>query len=150
MADLKATDIAYVFLGNELGARSENPNCYIDNRVQYNEIAKEPSFNLGLRRIKEGMERHNVALMCAEKDPITCHRTILVCRALRDTAISIFHIREDGVLETNDQTELRLMNKLGIKPDMFRDEKICIEDAYNTQSERIAYVRTHRVTAVSE
>ena len=80
---LNARGISYVFLGKELGARSDNPACYINGKVQYNYLAEEPAFREGLRRVKKGMQSFQVALMCAEKDPLTCHRTILVCRELK-------------------------------------------------------------------
>lgn len=148
-ADLNDNGIAYVFLGNELGARSENSACYIDEKVQYHLLAQQPSFIDGLNRIREGMERYAVALMCAEKDAITCHRTILVCRALRDPAISISHIGEDGGLEPQEDAELRLMRVLHVKPDMFNSEEACIEEAYDLQAERIAYVRTPAPAAMN-
>lgn len=59
--------IAYVFLGKELGARSNNPACYKQGRVQYERLAQEPSFSEGLRRLIQGMGRYKIALMCAEK-----------------------------------------------------------------------------------
>ena len=88
--------------------------------------------------------------MCAEKDPLTCHRTILVCRALKNPSISIFHISGDGALESHTAAEKRLMQTLGIKPDMFQDEETCIEDAYKQQAARIAYVRKPQSTAVGQ
>jgi hypothetical protein len=50
--------------------------------------------------------------MCAEKEPAECHRMILVCRHLRGEDIEIKHILEDGNLEDNRDTELRLMKIL--------------------------------------
>ena len=146
---LKSNGIAYVFLGQELGARSENPACYVDGKVQYSALADEPSFIEGLKRIKQGMERYVVALLCSEKDPLTCHRTILVCRALRDPAISILHISAEGELESQSVLEQRLLRTLGIKPDMFQNEGACIERAYDQQATRIAYVRKPQSSVAS-
>lgn len=74
---LRKVDINYVFLGKELGARSENPKCYRNGKVQYGLLAREPSFQEGLARLRKGMESHRIAMMCAEKEPLDCHRTIL-------------------------------------------------------------------------
>lgn len=147
---LNARGISYVFLGKELGARSDNPACYINGKVQYNYLAEEPAFREGLRRVKKGMQSFQVALMCAEKDPLTCHRTILVCRELRAESIEIVHILADGSLETNPDAEKRLMNMLRIKPDMFHNERQCIEDAYDKQAEKIAYEEKTQVAAAGE
>jgi len=138
--ELKRYNIAYVFLGKELGARSENPNCYIDGRVQYNYLVDEPSFQQGIIRLKKGMKQYSIALMCAEKDPITCHRTILVCREMRSHAKQIKHILANGGIETNLEAEKRLLNTLGIVPDMFKNKNECIEEAYDKQGQKIAYV----------
>lgn len=146
--ELKRHNISYVFLGKELGARSENPNCYIDGRVQYNYLVDEPSFQQGIIRLKKGMKQYSIALMCAEKDPITCHRTILVCREMRSHAKQIKHILADGGIETNLEAENRLLNILRIVPDMFKNENECIEEAYDKQGQKIAYVEEEAHEAI--
>jgi uncharacterized protein (DUF488 family) len=139
MQRFRGSGIAYVFLGNELGARSDNSACYIDGKVKYNYLAEEPAFLEGLRRLRKGIESHRVALMCAERDPLTCHRTILVCRELRSPDLEIDHILADGAVETNVAAEKRLMSMLNLRPDMFHSERDCIEQAYEKQANKIAY-----------
>jgi hypothetical protein len=78
--------------------------------------------------------------MCAERDPLACHRTILVCRALRAPDLDIQHILASGTLESGAAAEKRLMSTLNIVPDMFHGEADCIERAYDAQADRIAYV----------
>jgi len=90
--DLKGYGISYVFLGKELGPRSDDPSCYKEGKVQYHKLAEADSFRHGLERIKKGMQSYRIALMCSEKDPVTCHRTILICRHLRPDEIEIRHI----------------------------------------------------------
>lgn len=138
--DLKRNNIAYVFLGRELGARSENLECYIDGKVQFNYLVDEPLFRQGINRLVKGMKQYRIALMCAEKDPITCHRTILVCREMRLIAAQINHILADGKIETNSEAENRLLNTLRIAPDMFKNKNECIEEAYDKQGQKIAYI----------
>jgi len=78
--------------------------------------------------------------MCAEKDPLTCHRMLLVCRNLRGEDILIRHILEDGSLEDNRDTEQRLMKLLKIDPaDLFSSEEEQIQRAYDLQAEKVAY-----------
>jgi len=132
--------ISYVFMGKELGGRSEDPSHYKDGRVQYNQLAKRAEFKEGLSRLMKGMSDYRIALVCAEKDPAYCHRTIPVCRKLEASGISIRHILEDGTIEPQEDTEKRLMKLHGIQPDMFHSEEQCVEEAYRRQEERISYV----------
>lgn len=139
---LRKKAIMYVFLGKELGARRDEKECYVNGQVQYNLVAKLDIFQGGLQRIRNGLEKYRVALMCAEKDPLECHRTILVCRNLRQEVFAINHIRENGDLEAHSDAEKRLMNQLNIQPDLFDGPiivKQLIEKAYDIQSDKIAY-----------
>jgi uncharacterized protein (DUF488 family) len=133
--------IAYVFLGAELGARSADPACYVDGQARYDRIAATPLFREGLARLERGMHSHRVALMCAEADPIACHRTILVCRTLRGTGIEIAHILADGRLETQVDAEARLVARTRADQAGLFESSDPVERAYDLQAERIAYRR---------
>lgn len=137
---LRDNAIQYVFLGRELGARSDNPACYVDGKVQFKLLAAQPLFARGIERLRRGMAQYRVAIMCAEKDPLTCHRMILVCRRMR-ALTSIQHILDDGALESHAHAERRLREQLGIHADLLRDEKQSIEDAYDAQGERMGYAK---------
>src|SRR5712691_7200087 len=93
---LKSADIKYVFLGKELGARSEDKNCYRNGQVQYDLLAQTKLFQDGIKRVEKGVKEFRIALMCAEKEPLDCHRTILVSRKLFDDGLIINHILSDG------------------------------------------------------
>lgn len=137
---LKASGIRYVFLGKELGARSEDPTCYVDDKVQYDRLAKTPLFQSGLDRVIEGANNYRIALMCAEKDPLDCHRTILVARELLKRGLTITHILDNGSLESHTKSILRLVESLGMSlDDMFISRDEIIDQAYNNQANRIAY-----------
>lgn len=132
--------IIYLYLGAELGPRSSDPTCYENGKVQYNRLADKDLFQQGLGRLRKGMTTHRIALMCAEKDPLTCHRMLLVCRNLRGDDIVIRHILEDGSLEDNRDTEIRIMKQLKIDPaDLFSTEADQIQRAYDLQGEKVAY-----------
>jgi uncharacterized protein (DUF488 family) len=139
--ELKNQNISYVFLGNQLGPRSDDSTCYKDGKVQYHLLAKTERFKQGLERIRKGMQSYRLALMCAEKDPIMCHRTILICRHLRSEEVEIKHILEDGSVESNNDSEKRLMRFLKIPQlQLFDSTEELIQRAYDIQSEKIAYV----------
>ena len=138
---LKAQDIEYVFLGRSLGARSDNPECYEDGRVKYRLLAGTASFRKGIKQVCEGARYGNIVLMCAEEDPLNCHRTILVARELVKKGLDVGHILADGRVEPHDMVIKRLMERLGLRrqPDLFLTEKELMERAYELQERRIAY-----------
>jgi uncharacterized protein (DUF488 family) len=140
-ATLKAAGVAYVFLGRELGARTENRGCYVDGKVQYDRIAQTSLFREGLDRVEQGAAKHKIVLMCAEKDPLTCHRAILVCRHLVLRSLRVEHIVDDGGLESHDAALIRLLGELGIEQaDLFRSQPDLIAEAYARRGDQIAYV----------
>lgn len=137
---LRGNGISYGFLGEELGARSEDASCYEQGKVQYDRLARTHLFRKGLDRVREGMRDFCLALMCAEKDPLECHRTILVARYLDGMGIEIHHILSDGHLETHEEALGRLLRNLKLpEHDMFRSHDEIISEAYRVQGERIAY-----------
>ena len=112
-ASLSAAGIQYVFLGQELGARPEDLSCYdTGGKALYDRIAATPLFAAGIQRLLKGAANYKISLMCAEKDPITCHRTILVCHKLKEFHLQINHILSDGSLESHQDVEARLLSKL--------------------------------------
>jgi len=137
---LAEQQIAYVFLGDYCGARVEDPACYVDGRVDYALVAETPKFKEGLQRIIAGMEKFRLALMCAEKDPLACHRTILICRNLAATGIGIRHVLGNGGLEEHRASEVRLLELFGLdRPDLFRTELQRLAEAYARQGGKIAF-----------
>lgn len=137
---LRAAEIEYVFLGRELGARPADRRCYAEGRVRFDLVAQSELFRTGLQRLRMGMESYTIALLCAEKDPVTCHRMILVCRNLRSDGMHIRHILEDGSLENNTDAERRLMQELHIQDnDLFASDEELIQRAYDVQGKKIAY-----------
>lgn len=132
--------IKYVFLGAELGARSEDPACFENGKVRYGRLAQTELFQSGLERVRKGMEEHRLALMCAEKEPLECHRTILVARQLAKFGCAVRHIHGDGRLESHAEALVRLREIVGLpEQDLFRSREEMIEDAYRMQEARIAY-----------
>lgn len=138
--ELKAVGIAYVFLGKELGARSDDPCCYEHGKVQYDRLANTALFRDGLNRVQEGMKKYRIALMCAEREPLECHRTILVSRHLANLDIEVQHIHADGTLESHKSATKRLLRLHNLhEKEMFRSEEELLVTAYKLQEDRIAY-----------
>ena len=138
---LKANGIRYVFLGKELGARSEDRSCYLDGRVQYARLAQTALFQSGLDRVLQGAAKYRVALMCAEKEPLECHRTLLVAKALAARGHPVLHIHADGHLETHEAAMERLLDVTGVpKSDLFRSRQELLAEAMARQEQQVAYV----------
>lgn len=158
--------IRYVFLGGELGARPSDTSCYVDGKAVYEKIASTLAFAEGIQRILKGAENYSIALMCAEKDPLTCHRAILVCQRLCEFDLDINHILRNGDLETHYSLEERLLELHGLKqPDfpkqvqlsLFSDtlseqstsqysREESLREAYKRQADQIAYVEKKEST----
>jgi uncharacterized protein (DUF488 family) len=138
---LKAFRIRYAFLGRELGARSDDPSCYHNGRVQYARLAQTALFSSGLQRLRRGAESHAIAIMCAEKEPLDCHRTLLVGCALVAQGVNVIHLLADGIQEEHSATMRRLLRRMGLpERDLFRSTEELINVARAMQEERIAYV----------
>ena len=137
-----AGGIRYVFLGEELGARSKDPTCYDEEgRVSYAKLAQTPLFRQGIDRLQTGMQQLRIAIMCAERNPLECHRTILVSRELEKVGIPVTHILHDGTLEPNRHALQRLAAELKLaETDLFRSQDELIQDAYEMQGRRMGYV----------
>ena len=157
---LSIVSIRYVFLGKELGARPSDRNCYIEGKAKYEKIATTELFTRGIQRVIKGSQDYTIALMCTEKDPIDCHRAILVCQHLRQFALDINHILRDGNSQSHQDLEERIMNLHGlnyslpsqlVQLSLFEDlsmrsnqkklsKEESLQEAYTRQGNKIAYV----------
>ncbi|MEX2558905.1 MAG: DUF488 domain-containing protein, partial [Pirellulales bacterium] len=102
---LNSEGIGYVFLGRELGARRDEPECYVDGQAAYDRVAELPAFLEGLARLERRASDHVIALMCAEREPLDCHRTVLVARQLAARGWHVRHILANGELEDHAETD---------------------------------------------
>lgn len=138
---LNDNGIQYVFLGDELGARSDDPACYEKGRVQYTRLAQTPLFLSGIDRVVRGAAQYRVALMCAEKEPLECHRTLLVGNALAERGENVVHIHADGHLETHENAMERLLDLTRVpKEDLFKTKDELVSEALARQEKHVAYV----------
>jgi len=132
--------IKYVFLGGELGARSNNPSCYIDGRVRYERLAQTPEFSKGIERLLRGMQTERIAVMCTEQEPLDCHRTILIARVLTERGVTVDHIHGDGSIESHPAAMRRLMAKFDlIEDDLLYTPTERMAMALSRQEQKIAY-----------
>ena len=140
---LETVGLGYTFLGGELGGRPADRSCYdSDGRVLYDRVAETNLFDDGIRRVIETADDCRIALMCTEKEPLECHRTLLVAKKLWESSVDIEHILADGSLENHAAAMDRLMDifQLPHNGDMFRSRVDVITDALVRQAKKVAYV----------
>ena len=139
-AALQAHGVAYLFLGHALGGRPEDRSCYENGRVRYDRLARTPLYREGIDRVVEAARDERIALMCAEKEPLDCHRTLLVGHSLAERDNSVAHILADGTLEPHDQTMDRLLDSVGLpKGDLLHSREELIAEALALKEGRGAY-----------
>ncbi|NLW48805.1 MAG: DUF488 domain-containing protein [Firmicutes bacterium] len=145
---LISNQIYYIFMGEEFGARRKDKSLFTNDYLDFDKVIPSSLFQKGIERIKNGLEKNlKIAFMCTEKDPLDCHRCILVARAFHDLEYNILNIREDGNCEPQSQIEKRLLdlyfpikNQLSLielEPKM--DTPDLILEAYRLRNQEIAY-----------
>jgi uncharacterized protein (DUF488 family) len=97
--------ITYLWYGDSLGGRPDDPVCYRDGvvkpgNVDYAAMARQPWYHEGLQRLLTTAASGTTAIMCSEEDPRRCHRHRLIELSLREYDVGVEHIRGDGRLET--------------------------------------------------
>ncbi len=137
---LRDDRIAYVPFGDALGGRPRDLALYRDGVADYEKMAQQPEFCAGLDRLLLKLARqHRVCLMCAEREPLDCHRCLLVARAIAERGFAVGHILHDCTIEPHTATEERLL--AGSPPDI---------DLFVTgHGERLAAAYRHRCRAVA-
>jgi uncharacterized protein (DUF488 family) len=142
---LAAEGIAYVPLGEALGGRPRDPRLYRDDGVaDYAAMARTEEFQAGLDRVAEGARRYRVCLMCAEREPLDCHRCLLVARALDERGFAIGHVLADATIEPHARTEERLLALAGAPADLFADRDQQVAAAYARRAGTAAYRRVQK------
>jgi uncharacterized protein (DUF488 family) len=135
---LAAGGLAYLQLGDELGGRPRDPQLYCDGIADYEAMARRPEFRAGLDRVIDETRHHRVCLLCSEREPLDCHRCLLVGRALAERGVTPGHIRADGTIEPHAVTEQRLLKLAGNEADLFGDPATRLADAYRQRTRRVA------------
>jgi uncharacterized protein (DUF488 family) len=97
---LAEAGVDYVFSGTELGGRPKSPDCYDESgKVAYDRIEQQEFYQRGIRQLLELLPRRRLCLLCAEENPATCHRRLLVARTLLRHGVHVRHLRGSGAVE---------------------------------------------------
>lgn len=146
---LEKVDIKYSFMGNFFGARPVEVSLYSDEGyLDFERVTQSDRFNKGMKNVILGLEHENrIALMCTEKDPIDCHRAIMISRAFDKNEFEVNHILPNGGIQTQKELDNRLLDiyfpdrrQLSIfNYENVMSEEEYISQAYRKRNEEIGY-----------
>jgi uncharacterized protein (DUF488 family) len=145
MAQLATAKIIYQFFGDQFGGRPLDSSYYRpDGLVDYAARRKAPDFQEATDRLLGFVQSKNVVLMCAEEDPLHCHRFLLLCPAVVQRGIVPLHLRRGAALETQRDAEDRLLQQHGFADvtsnSLFSQGRAAaLEDALRLQSEQYGF-----------
>src|SRR5262249_17445899 len=111
---------------------------YRDGVADYEAMAATAEFAAGLERVADEMARHRVCLLCAQREPLDCHRCLLVGRALAERGLALGHTRPAGTIQPQPRTEERLLALAGGEADVFRDRAERLAHAYRRRAQAVA------------
>lgn len=131
---LASRGILYRYEGGALGGKPTSGE-------DYEALAAMPAFADALSRLIADAAATTLCLMCAEKDPLDCHRTVLVSRRLAERGVAIDHLLADGRQASHDTIEDTLLARSGDGvPDLFTIAE--------TRGVRLRRAYTHREQAM--
>jgi len=145
MSQLASAKIIYQFFGDQFGGRPLDSRYYRpDGLVDYAARRKAPDFAEGMDRLLGSAKNQNVVLMCAEEDPLHCHRFLLLCPALVQRGILPIHLRRGAVSESQRDAEDRLLQAHGFADvtsnSLFAQGRgAALEDALRLQAEQYGF-----------
>jgi uncharacterized protein (DUF488 family) len=127
---LAGAGIDYVHEGAALGGKPESGGSY-------ETLAERPAFKAALGRLIERARDTTLCLMCAEKEPLDCHRTVLVSRRLAERGVAIEHLLADGGTRPHHEVEEALLARNGgpdlFDADLFEDRAARLARAYQAR-----------------
>jgi uncharacterized protein (DUF488 family) len=144
-AQLTAAKIRYEFCGEQLGGRPLDPQFYLANGLaDYSKRRRAPAFLEAIDKAIALARERKTAILCAEEDPLHCHRFLLICPALVAGGVAPVHLRRGGAAETQRDAEDRLLQLHGFA-DVTSDSlfahgrESALEDALRLQSEQYGF-----------
>jgi len=131
---LERDSISYLPMGDVLGGRPRDPALFRDGIADYEAMAGTVEFRAGLDRVVAETKRFRMCLMCAEREPLDCHRCLLLAPAFAARGLRLGHILGDGRIEPHADTEARLLAEgQSDADDLFEDPRVRIESAYRAR-----------------
>ena len=144
---LKTHGIYYRNYAGAFGARQNDRKYYCkEGYLDFEVFSKAEPFLQGLKKLCNSMEQnYTFVLLCAEKDPICCHRTILVARAFYERGYNVVHLLTNGNSITQQEINTRLIEKYYPNRDQMtffdapQDKDTLLKASYRKQNAEIGY-----------
>jgi len=136
---LEQIGVAYLPMGDALGGRPRDASLFRDGVADYEAMAETDAFRVGIDEVVAMATRTRACLMCAEREPLDCHRCLLVAPALATRGLRIGHVLADGSILSHPAIEERLLAQL-VDDDLFaggRDTRLA--EAYRRRARAVAY-----------
>jgi uncharacterized protein (DUF488 family) len=152
-ASLAASGIGYAAMGDTLGGRPRDDSLYRDGVADYEAMAAHPEYAAGLGRLLDAVARSLLCILCAEREPLDCHRCLLVARSLAERGLTVGHILHDGSIEPHAETEQRLLGLTGYGDDrdLFASgQRERLAAAYRRRGHAVAFRRKATTHAAAE
>lgn len=144
---LKNNDVLYLHFGREFGARHTNTLLHDDEgRVDFEKVQASGAFAEGVKRLDEGVEKgYFPALMCAEADPLDCHRFSMIAAYLKDHGFEVRHILKENEWVSHEELEQELLKRYAKKlpqptifePDITREDQV--RAAYRLHNQQVGW-----------
>ena len=144
-AAVERAGVAYLLLGEDLGGRPDDPDvCMRDGIVDYRRGRKSCAFRSGIERVLAEAQSRSVALVCAEEDPLECHRFLMICPELVAAGVIPIHIRKGSKIEPQKEAENRLLAASGLASmagnTLFPGARLdALDEAYDSQARKCAF-----------
>ncbi len=96
--------IDYLWFGDRLSGRPTEPEFHgPDGKVLWDKLRRWPALHEALAEVLHNASDKRLALVCAEEDPMRCHRRFLLTPPLAEQGANVVHIRGDGRLQPEEE-----------------------------------------------
>jgi len=92
---LRPFRVRYTYLGHKLGGKKKS----IDQISKQQGVTPQEIYNEAIQVLLQLSLRDKLSLLCAEGDPMNCHRQHIVAQTLIDSGVKVIHILKDGSLK---------------------------------------------------
>lgn len=144
---LRRAGMMYGNMPHEFGAQQQERRFYhADGYVDFEKFARSDAFESGMQRLSAAAQKGIVcALLCAEKDAVGCHRSILIARRFHEQGWQVTHIMPQGD-EPHAHLEERLLDmyfperyQISMLEEMRSDREL-LREAYRLQNRKIGFM----------
>jgi uncharacterized protein (DUF488 family) len=112
MESLSLEGISYSHFGEEFGARRTEPEFYTNGIVDFEKVRRSGKFRHGINMVYDLLNKqHRIVFMCAEADPLTCHRFSMVSVAFGENKTEVKHILKDKSVIPDKELVLQMLEK---------------------------------------